>query len=345
MGSILGILAISIGLSFFEDSLNFSKEMSGGDSSVSETLLYKSETNMDSLDSILKTLNEDYKVSVGSITYPIDRNMPLSDAPSIHPVLYNEKVTWKPNLIYGRYLTLDESLSNDKIAVIGYKIFTTLFPNQDFNTNLKINIYGEDYSIIGVVGRTKRYAPQNFEIEIPYKNYFNMYTEEPDITSIPVFISGNTPLSIDNLNSTEVTLLNKPDYTNDIRVPIKLVFVLGILILITTIINESNLFSFWMQSRRKEIAIKKALGATNISIIKDIFIETILLSIISVCIALIFQNLICLKLNDILANYELHITFINLIISICLSLLISIFATIIPASIVISTDTVQELKQ
>ena len=72
MGSILGILAISIGLSFFEDSLNFSKEMSGGDSSVSETLLYKSETNMDSLDSILKTLNEDYRVSVGSITYPID---------------------------------------------------------------------------------------------------------------------------------------------------------------------------------------------------------------------------------------------------------------------------------
>ncbi|WP_252238767.1 ABC transporter permease [Clostridium sp. VAP51] len=349
-GLILGILAISIGLSFFEDSLNFSKEMSNGDSPISETLIYNPSTTnsieaLNSLNTILINLNTNYQVSVGSIAYPIDRNASLSDAPSIVPILYNTNVKWKPNLIYGRYLTKDESLSDDKIAVIGYDIYENLFHNKDIYSNMTINIYGEDYTVIGVVGRTKRYAPQNSQIEIPYKNYFTMYNEEPDVNSIPIFITGNNKFNIDIINSSELTLLDKPIYTNDIRIPIKLVFVIGILILLTTTINESNLFSFWIQSRRKEIAIKKALGATNTTIISEILTETISLSIISVLISLILQNIICIKLNNVLNNYELNITFINFIVSIVISLLISIFTSIIPAKIALSTNTSNELKQ
>lgn len=349
-GITLGILAISIGLSFFQDALEFSKEMSGGDSEVSETLVYKPSTNntkqsFNLLNDIAMFLNNNYEVSIGSILYPIDRNASLSDAPSIVPILYNKDIKWKPNLIYGRYMSTDESLTDQKIAVVGYEIYKQLFNDEKFNSDMKINIFGQNYHIIGVVGRTKRYTPQNYQIQIPYKNYFSMYEEEPDPSSIPIFIKGFDEFNLQNINYDELTLINKPVYKNDIRIPLKLVILIGALILFTTIINESNLFSSWLLSRKKEIAIKKALGATNTMILVETLLDTLLLSAISTILSLIIQCLICNKLNSILYNYELKVTLFNFIVSVGIAIFIALITTLIPYRIILFTDPSNELKK
>lgn|GEM_PF-4040608 len=349
-GMTLGMLAISIGLSFFEDALSFSKEMSNGNNKVSDTLIYipsttNSTESLNTLDAIVKELNGDYKVSLGTVTYPMDRTVSLSDAPAIIPVAYNKSVNWKPNIIYGRYLTVEETLSDKKFAVIGYDIYKKLFQNQNFNSEMKITMYGQDYNIIGVVGRTKRYCPQNSQIEIPYRNYFDFYTEEPDRSKIPVFIQGNKEFDLENNNYKQLTLVDKPKYENDIRIPVKLVLIVGILILLTTTINESNLFSLWILSRRKEIAIKKALGATDNNIIIENLSETLLLSFISVVISLGVQYILQIKLNTILYNYELKVTLINFIIAITISILIAICTSLMPTKIILSIHASDELKQ
>ena len=348
IGITLGILSISIGLSFFEDGINFSKEMSCGDSKVSESLIYSRGSNDDiaiELNNLALDLNKSYQVSIGSITYPIDKNTPLSDCPSIVPTIYNENVKWKPNLIYGRYMSTEESLTDKKVAVIGYEVYKYLFKDQEFSPDMKLNIYGNEYSILGVVGRTKRYTPQNFQIEIPYKNYFSFYEEEPDLDNILVEVKGENSLDLEYLEDNNLRLINKPVYENDIKVPLKLVMLIGGLILIVTIINESNLFSFWLLSIRKEIAIKKALGATNMMIIFDIFKEILTLSIVSIILALTSQYIICQKLSLMLSKYELSITFMNLLISIILAITISIFSSIIPYKIIFSTNPCDELKK
>lgn len=349
-GMTLGILAISIGLSFFEDALSFSKEMSNGNNKISNTLIYTPSTNnslesLNTLDEIVKELNTDYKVTLGSVTYPMDRAVSLSDAPSIIPVAYNKSINWKPNIIYGRYLTREETLSDKKFAVIGYDIYKKLFQNENFNAEMKIMIYGHNYNIIGVVGRTKRYSPQNSQIEIPYRNYFDFYTEEPDINKIPIFIQGNKEFDLVNNNYKELTLVDKPKYENDIRIPVKLVLIVGGLILLTTTINESNLFSLWILSRRKEIAIKKALGATDTIIVIENLSETLLLSFISAIISLGIQYIIQIKLNTILYNYELEVTIVNFIIAITISVLIAICTSLIPTKIILSIHASDELKR
>ena len=348
IGITLGILSISIGLSFFEDGINFSKEMSSGDSKVNESLIYSRGNNEDIsmvLNNIALDLNKNYQVSIGSITYPMDRNVPLSDCPSIVPVIYSKTIKWKPNLIYGRYMSMEESLTDKKVAVIGYEVYKYFFKDQEFSSDMKLDIYGVEYSILGVVGRTKRYTPQNFQIEIPYKNYFSFYEEEPDLDNIPITVRGENDLDLEYLKENNLRLISKPVYENDVKIPLKLVMLIGGLILIVTIINESNLFSFWLLSIRKEIAIKKALGATNMMIIFDIFKEILTLSVVSIILALIFQYIICQKLSVMLSQYELNITFMNLLISIVLAITISIFSSIIPYKIIFSTNPCVELKK
>ncbi|EJT5915552.1 TPA: FtsX-like permease family protein [Clostridium perfringens] len=346
LGMLLGILAISIGLSFLEDAYNFSTELNGGNSKVKETLLYKNqeinEKNFtQDLENIVKELNKHYEVSLGSVIYPIDRNASLSDAPSIKPVLYNKNIKWRPNVIYGRNLTLEESLSDEKVAVIGYEIFKNKFKNKEFENNLTIDIYGETYKVIGVIGRTKRYSPQNFLIEIPYKNYFQIYKEEPDIQNIPIYISGNKDF---NYYNNKLTLLNKPKYINNIKMPLKLIILIGLLLLLVTIINESNLFSLWILNRKKEFAIKKSLGSTNWLIIKDVLFEMILLSILVAFVALILQFFIQIELNQILYKYELKITLLNFIVSIIVSLIVALITSIVPTKLIISINPCNELK-
>lgn len=350
IGITLGILAISIGLSFFQDAINFSKEMSNGDSKVSETLVYRSSKKntselMESIDKVVHSLNDNYEVSIGSIVYPIDRSASLSDAPSVIPILYNKNVKWKPNLIFGRYMTLNESLTNEKIAIVGYEVYKQLFNDEKFIPDRKINIYGTEYKIIGVIGRLKRYAPQNYQIQIPYKNYFSIYEEEVDLNNIPIFIKGNIELNLENTNFPELSLIDKPIYKNDIKIPLKLVILIGILILLATIINESNIFSLWLLSRKKEIAIKKALGATNNILLLETLLETLLLSIISIGLSLIIQYVICKKLNNILYSYELNITFLNFIISVTIAISIALITTLVPCNIIFSTNPSNELKK
>lgn len=120
--------------------------------------------------------------------------------------------------------------------------------------------------------------------------------------------------------------------------------ILGILILVVTVINESNLISLWILKRKKEIVIKKALGATNFIISKEILIETLLLSFISVIIALVIQYVVQIKLNEILDNYELKVTLINFIISIIISIIIAICTSLIPTKIILSIHPSDELK-
>ena len=123
-----------------------------------------------------------------------------------------------------------------------------------------------------------------------------------------------------------------------------LIILIGLLLLLVTIINESNLFSLWILNRKKEFAIKKSLGSTNWLIIKDVLFEMILLSILVAFVALILQFFIQIELNQILYKYELKITLLNFIVSIIVSLIVALITSIVPTKLIISINPCNELK-
>ena len=323
-------------------------ELAGGNSKVNESLIYKipygrNDDYMKDMDILLEKLNKEYSVTIGSVMYPIDRNAPISDAPSICPVMLNSNDSWRPNIINGRYLTKEESLSNKKIAVIGNTIYKTLFKDRKFSQDMKINIYETEYEVVGVIGRTKRYSPQNAQIVIPYENYFSLNKEDADPSNILINISGAEPLDTSSIDE-NLDKVNKPVYINDIKIPLKLILVVGILLLVVTILNEGNMFTLWIINRKKEISIKKALGATNLIIIISTVVESIIISLISSIISLAIQYFIDIKLNSILMDYELRITWLNYIVAISISIVIAIISSLIPSKLILSIDPVEELR-
>lgn len=100
--------------------------------------------------------------------------------------------------------------------------------------------------------------------------------------------------------------------------------ILGVLIgLINCIISSI----FWTQGLKKNIAIKKVLGARRIDLIADIFIKLIILNAIAFLINIILINLITNVIGTV--TYSLiEYSFISSLISLNISLWISLFIAI-----------------
>lgn len=87
-----------------------------------------------------------------------------------------------------------------------------------------------------------------------------------------------------------------------------------IIILAISFINVCNFSLLWMAKRRKEIAVYKALGATNLTLFKILFFEILLLSCTAMVISGALQVLINYYLNSrALIGAYLWIGFDNLI--------------------------------
>lgn len=81
----------------------------------------------------------------------------------------------------------------------------------------------------------------------------------------------------------------------------------GILIFIITIINSISISALWVKSRKKEIVLRKVLGAKNMDIAKIFFGELFFISVISMATALIIQYSLTLITTGFIGNIDLRL--------------------------------------
>lgn len=119
-----------------------------------------------------------------------------------------------------------------------------------------------------------------------------------------------------------------------------------IIILVISFINVCNFSLLWMAKRRKEIAVYKALGATNLTLFKILFFEILLLSCTAMVISGILQVLINYYLNSrALIGAYLWIGFDNLIKSSIAVFILSLLSSIPSYLTTVKIQPVNVLKE
>lgn len=123
--------------------------------------------------------------------------------------------------------------------------------------------------------------------------------------------------------------------------------ILALSILVIACINFMNLSTARSQKRAKEVGIKKTIGASRYSLVSQFLMESLLLTLVSVVIAIVLVELSLPKFNQ-LVSAELHIAYgdpMNWIGVILLILFTGIIAGSYPAFYLSGFNPVQTLKK
>jgi putative ABC transport system permease protein len=347
-GFFIGILSISIGISIFIDSMEYSRELNFGNYKYKDTIMitydYKDSNIENNIKKIIRENSEESTIIYGSTLLKIKDEV-LSDRGMIMPIAYNQG--WLPNIVYGRHLTHDETISNEKVAVVGIEIFKSLgLTNLDENSKIIINDI--EFKIVGVMGRTKRFIELNKQIFIPFNNFTS--NEKYDNSKV-LFIYSNIENSdkiINSLNEINNVTVGKLETESNlistIDLSYKLIIILGVLILISASINMSSVCTLKFYKRKKEFAIRKAIGSTDKMIAYLIFKE-VFFSILFACIgAFLFQLAFTNLIEEFLINMELSFRKENILIGMALTIILAIISAWIPIKKSLNVDISQEIK-
>lgn len=130
--------------------------------------------------------------------------------------------------------------------------------------------------------------------------FMNLYGDR-EVLGTEVILRGEPNNIKNSIKALEVGLKNKNikngvEYfdliIDDKGMEAKALYNVAALIFIITIINALSISALWVKNRKKEIVLRKVLGAKNIDIAKIFFGELLIIAILSFVIALIIQYVI-----------------------------------------------------
>lgn len=143
-----------------------------------------------------------------------------------------------------------------------------------------------------------------------------------------------------NITNTEIEIFDymKEDRNEEIKTFLKAT---GIIIIIT-IINSIGITAFWINSRRKELAIRKALGGRNRDLQVLYLKELILIGILSMVISFVSYIFISKFYDGYMYGFSLEFNIITFIQAMGLVLIVAFFISV-PSLIYLSNLNVTEV--
>lgn len=277
------------------------------------------------------------------------------------PFYYEKKTDWQPALYSGRFITPEECKDDSKRVILGRAIADEL----KVNIGDSIDFYNNKYMVTGIIG--KNYMDTNFDrvAYIPigslpegYISKFNGKTiarnGDKSQLSINVLFRVNESRIKDILGDLSKKFNNNFSYDvqNDINltVPFSQVFtdvvVISLPLLIVALINIINISIFWIDGRKKEISIKKVLGANDAYMKRSVEKDMLLVAAISSMLALLVQILLLNFAEPVVNKYgfTFNLSWINFTVSIGLALFIGYFASLIPVEKTLDMNPADAIK-
>ncbi|MFA9397693.1 MAG: ABC transporter permease [Clostridiaceae bacterium] len=285
------------------------------------------------------------------------------------PTLFYKKTDWTPALIKGRYLTPEESIKGTPVVVIGKNIANDL----KVDIGDTVEFYDMKYKVIGVMGF--KYANQLsdsgkwddvFVISLNGlpENYLNIFKEKTIKTQqngkkylgyrmifrikANQFEEVTNQINNDSNNkSVEISNTQSNQYgETSVFMDVKKTIYIAIPIIFVALFNVINISLFWIMDRKKEITIKKCIGATNKLMIKTMRIELMSIGIVATILSFLVQKLLENKLELFLNKFELSLQFswVSFVISILMALGIGYLTTILPARKILSMEPAEALR-
>ncbi len=272
----------------------------------------------------------------------------------------------------GRFLNQNDIKERRKVCVIGTRVNEMLFKTTEKALGDYIKINGVNFKVIGIIlpqGSGQRYIETSQKIRIPFSTFQHAFHTGDNLTWYSLLAKKGVPASIaeektiailkerhkiapeDNQGvghwNTEVQFNKMNGLFNGIE---WLVWFVGAGTLIAGVIGVSNIMLIVVKERTKEIGLKRALGATPISVILQIMIESLFLTSLSGIIGLLSGMGIINLINNVLpadegGMFQNPTVDIYVVIGALLILVISgAFAGLIPARKAVAISPVEALR-
>lgn len=270
---------------------------------------------------------------------------------TVIPTIFQELPEFTPPLLKGRYFTIDEVNSNNSLVVVGKEVYEQVKSSM-INNFIKIN--GSNYKVIGVLGRSETGSQWDSAVYMP------LYALPQSLQSIKqesynIFLrnnNGDPSNYLDNLegkfyelNSSLKININKEidSSKKNESIWINAVFIslLSGVILFVSCINVINLSLYWILDRKREIGIRKAIGASNRNIASLIFFEMLVISLVSSLITLV----LLFVLGQLSNYFNYSISLFNCFLLVSTSLFCGLITSIFPVRSAIKIQAIEIIKR
>jgi len=209
------------------------------------------------------------------------------------------------SMLSGRFINENDIKEYRKVCAIGYPLRDELFKNED-PINKYIDISGTPYKVIGVFtdpgngDLNRAYVPlttfqrasgSGKEVGTIWTNLQKDYAEEGDATvkEIRNMLAARYHFNPEDYNAVRVDNWGE-EYKRIMSMldGIKIfIWIIGICTLLAGIVGVSNIMMIIVKERTNEIGVRKALGATPVSIVMLVVQEAVFITAVSGYIGLV----------------------------------------------------------
>lgn len=230
-----------------------------------------------------------------------------------------------------------ETLTKEDFEGNGDKVIVSSIVKDD---DLTLSYYNKDYKLQSKsLEKQGEYYDKEGVIVMPYSLYKSIY-EENDIKDInqKIVISAKGEYELDLAYKTVQEEAKKINASNVVKMSdyaafnsskeSSLIKAVLILIVLVTMINSAGISTIWVQERKKEIIMRKIMGATDRDIAKLFFGELMAVSALSIVIALVVQFILVLITGGKLLNFDISMHLGNIIYSILITVAMALIVAL-----------------
>lgn len=281
------------------------------------------------LEDIIAIVNNE----VITLNAQVDVNLNKSESFKLTSNFINKRENLEDEIKIGEKFKKDDYTNKDNVA-----IFSSLMRLQDNKFKFSyadINGHIQEQQLIskGITYGTESKVLVNNNVFMDYiincgllarDIKLKINADKEDLVQIQSDISSNLK-KIDS--SAVIEFIN--DFQDD-NEESGMLFKITFSILLIILLNSINITGLWVEKRKREIGIRKAVGATNNDLVKLLFKELLTIAIFSLLLVLIIQ-FILIKIDFfILFNLQVKMYFKNFIYSLLLAIIVSAL-TCLPA--------------
>lgn len=343
-GIMISMLILSVAISFVSEVLEaqHAKEEAMPPHGVQFGLYRSDEKEMDY--EILKNMFTKLPQGMGVIVNQLMVHLDQSEVnvfSSISAETFGEDDLWHYPIIEGRYYSVKEMQEQKKVALIGKSLleYVVLKEGKKY-----IDIEGETYEVLGIVGLKNQLSLWDNRIFMPFSSLPQKVRQSicssNEINFILYSIETKAEEMVQNLselidaNGTDMLYeeygeIQVEDVMENVVNSQDQIFTIALLGYIVALIYAINIVIFWIEKRRYEIAVCKAVGYTNQDVVKMIYSELLGLIAIGCASAIMIQAVIGM-LTERVAGYTVKIYASNILVSIAITCFSAMIISIVP---------------
>lgn len=250
---------------------------------------------------------------------------------------------WHYPLVKGRYYSAKEIKNESKVALIGKSLEGCLRKGKDQKQYLEIDHV--QYEVIGIIGLQGQISLWDNRICIPAtvlpESIVNDLTfSDSSISMVLYHPDGEMEKDIKTIHKNgrdidsdfeieDTGRLQTENILNNLVQSQDAIYTLAVMGYIITIIYAANITVFWIEKRRYEIGLRKALGYTNLRIAVMLYSEMFGIACVSAAVALLLQFLLCVFVERI-SKYTLQLYSSNIISALLVVAVTAFFTSLVP---------------